>query len=776
MTTHVPKRGRVPGFFALLVFVFLLVPLGAQQAEENEPNNEIAQANPLPLNGAIQGYANEREDVDWYQLVIPAPGMDILTIEVSGIPGINLGLSFCDAGGKELSVMDGRFDSQGENLVRLRQPAGKFLVKVVAFGESDTDPHYLLRAGKPDRPAATDEEIRKALVKALDYIASKQQEDGSWPQYEQAGAGLAVMAFIGGKCVQKDYSANIRSGLGYLRSMFTPGSNYPEGSEEQSKNGGMFGTDNMYQHAIATLGLIEALVDLNDPDLDPIANEAVQLILRSQNTERKPKTLEGPVPTNSPHYGSWRYEPVSTDGDISITTWQILSLRAAANAGFSVPDYVFPAAAEFVRSLRGADGSFSYEAPRETGDSCARAGMGAFALQLSGYPKDPLIAPAIRFMQNSGPTWNLEYPGEGYPFYYWYYATRVMYLAGGDDWRTWKDWMCRFLIEHQNAGGGWSGAQQEESEALETYRAAFGALMLEFCCGHVPVYMSPVKRTVPGSIRVEFEKEADQEVAKTVEIIMDASNSMTGMVGKETKIAAARRVLSQAINGLPDSMNVGLRVYGHRFPTGDYNKACRDTELLVPIGPIQKERLVEIVNKISTKGRTPLVLSVLEAVKDLEKTPNGSIVLVTDGIESCKGDIKSIAPAIKASGLELEVNIVGFDIKEAAARQELESIARSTNGRYIDARNAGELLSALDQTLKLEFVLLDEKGQEAGRGVVGGSEVRIKDGAYVLRVLLAPAPVEVKVMIKSGATASYTLKKVQGQWTLNSTERPPAAL
>ena len=767
MKIRLSKMRRTLFFLALAVFLINLIPAQAQQATEKEPNNEAAQANPIPLNGVVNGFADEEEDEDWYLLTIPAPGMDILVIEAAAPPDVDLALSFCDASGKELSVMDGRHEPEGETLVRLRQSPGKFLIKVLTTRGANTNQPYTLRAGKPDRPPATDEEVRNALVKALDYIASKQQEDGSWPQYERAGAGLAIMAFIGGKCVQKDYSVKVRAGLDYLRSQFTPGSSFPEGSEEQVKNGGMFGTTQMYEHAIATLGVIEALVDLNDSNLEPVATEAIQLIIRSQNTEHKPATLQGPIPADSPHHGSWRYEPDYTDGDLSVSAWQILTLRAAVNAGFSAPDYVFPAAAKYVRSLCGADGSFCYESPGDAGDSCARAGMGAFSLQLCGYPKDPLIAPAIRFMQNSGPVWNLEYPGEGYPFYYWYYGTRVMYLAGGDDWRTWKDWMCRFLVDHQNADGGWDGSQQEEADSLETYRAAFGALMLEFCCGHVPVYMSPVRRQVPGSIQVKYEKDMEKEVPKSVEIIMDASNSMTGKVGKETKIAAARRVLTQAINGLPDSMNVGLRVYGHRFPTDDYNNACRDSELLVPIGPVQKSKLVEIVNKIQTKGRTPLVVSVLEAIKDFEKIPNGTIILVTDGIESCKGDIKSIAPAIKKSGLELEVNIVGFDIKEAAARQELESIAKSTEGRYIDARNAGELLSALEQTLKLEYVVLDSAGTEVGRGVVGGDQVKLKEGSYTLRVLLTPQPIEIKVVIKAGGTETRTLKKAQDKWTLD---------
>ena len=752
-------------FFAMVLFSLLFMPLGAQQAEEKEPNNELSQANSLPLNAEIKGYVNDREDHDWYQLVIPAPGMDILTIDVSGIPGVNITLALCDAGGKELSAMDGRLESDGENIVSLRQPAGKFLIKIVAFGEPNAGQPYTLRAGKPDLSPATDEEIRKALVKALDFIASKQQEDGSWPGYEQAGTGLAVMSFIGGKCVKKDYSANIQAGLGYLRSLFTPPSSYPADSEEQAKNGGTFGITNMYQHAIATLAIIEAFVDLNDSSLDPIAEEAVQLIIRSQNTEHKPATLQGPIPADSPYHGGWRYEPDHTDSDLSVTAWQILTLRAAVNAGFSVPDYVFPAAAKFVRSLHGADGSFRYESPGDAGESCARAGMGAFALQLCGYPKDPLIAPAIRYMQNRGPVWNLEYPGEGWPFYYWYYGTRVMFLAGGEDWRTWKDWMCRFLVDNQDLKGSWEGTQQEDSEALTIYRTAFGALMLEFCCGHVPIYMTPVKRQVASSIQVKFEKDEGQEVSKNVEIIMDASNSMWGQIAGEAKITIARKVLAQIINGLPESMNVGLRVYGHRYGLNEA-QACTDTELMVPIGPVAKAQLIDTVNKIQLKGKTPLVISVLEAIKDFENIPKGSIILVTDGIESCKGDIKSIAPAIKAAGLELQVNIVGFDIKEAAARQELESIAKSTQGRYIDARNSGELLSALEQTLKLEFVMLDSAGTEVGRGVVGGDEIKLKEGTFTIRVLLAPQPLEKKVSLKAGVGLALTLKKIGEKWEL----------
>ena len=735
-----------------------------QENQEAEPNDEVERASEIKLNVPLSGRVNRGRDTDYYILNVPPPGVDMVVMTISGVPGVRFNFELLDPKEKRLDYSWFADTGKGEEIVKMKFTPGTYYLKIEVRGGKNTGAGYTLYAGKPQKPPATEEEVRQALTKALDYLASIQRKDGSWERYEQAYTGLSIMAFIGAKCVQKDYSANIKAGLKYLASKFTPRSKYAEGSREADYRGGSFGTEEMYQHAIATLGVIEALADLNDESLEPIAREAVELILRSQNTEQKPETLRGPAKPDSRAFGGWRYGPDSTDSDISVTGWQILALKAAVNAGFVIPDHVFPAAAGFVRSLQGKeDGSFRYDSPGDKGDSCARTGMGALSLQLSGYPRDAMIHPAIRFMQNHPPRWNIEEPGDGYPFYYWYYGTRVMYLAGGDDWRIWKDWMCRLLVDHQNPDGSWDGAQNEDR--LDVYRVALGALMLEFCCGHVPIYMSPVKRLGSGTLKVEFEKGAEKEATQNVEIIMDASNSMWGQIGGEAKITIARKVLAQIISGLPETMNVGLRVYGHRYGLND-KRACTDTELLVPIGPFDKARLVDIINKIQLKGKTPLVFSVLEAIKDFEEIFNGSIIIVTDGIESCGGDTRSIGPAVKKSGLELRVHIVGFDIKEKEARAELEAIAKLTEGRYLDARDAAELLSALEQTLKLEYVVLNEKGEEAGRGLVGGDEVKLKEDVYTLRILIAPQPLETKVAIKPGGRLTCLLKKEAGAWKL----------
>ena len=748
-----------PGILLTGIFLLSFLMSGQLSAQaEAEPNDEAKQANPLPLNTVIKGFANTDDDEDWYALTIPAPGLDILVIEVSGIADIDLKLRLLEATNLDEYIisMDGNKEGKGEKIVRMKQRPGKFLIRVDAEGTNPSEP-YTLRAGKPVSPPASQAEVTRALRKALDYLAAEQTKEGYFGEDHVGKSGLAIMALIGGKCTGQDYARSIQAGLGFLQSQFDDGPLYDGGPKSGWKNA----SDGMYSHAIATLAAIEAQSELKDTKLKPMAEQALQVIIKAQNTEQKPGDLGGPINKDEDSYGGWRYSPENTASDLSVTGWQVLTLRAAKNTGFSVPDSAFELAAKYVRSLYSEEEhSFGYQSP--DGESCARAGMGALSLQLCGYPDDAFVGPALRFMQDHAPTWNLEEPGDGYPFYYWYYGARAMLIAGGDDWRIWKDWTCRMLVENQNDDGTWEGRESEESVGA-IYTTALGAMILEFCCGYLPAYMP--KRAEPAKLQVAFEKEAVPEAAKNIEFIFDASNSMWGQIAGEAKITIARKVLAQIINGLPETLSVGLRVYGHRYGLND-PKACTDTELLIPIGPIGKAQLIDTVNKIQLKGKTPLVLSVLEAIKDFEKIANGSVILITDGIESCGGDINSVALAIKKSGLDIKVNIVGFDIKEKEARAELETIAGSTGGTYLDAQNATGLLSALHQSLQVEFVVLDAKGEEVARGTVGGAAIELKPGSYTLRVLVAPEPMETKVTIEEGKSLVLTLRRTDDHWSL----------
>ncbi len=738
-----------------------------KEGQEFEVNDDREQANQLKLGMEVTGYAHPWDDRDWFTFTVPEPGIDLFVAELSEIPGADTSLQLYDENDNLLKETNIGEEGKKETLVRMRMPAGRFFLSAYHLGGNNAEIPYTLLAKKWDKPAASDKEIQEALGKALDYLAYEQTEEGFWTSEannENAGiAGLCLMAFIGADCVSKDYSPNINRAIDFIKSKYHPSSDYEPRSEDAARYGGLIGEENpMYEHGIATLALIETLVESSDYSLEPMIDDALQLILRSQNTEHKPESLEGPVAPDSQYYGGWRYEPYSTDADLSVSGWQILALKAALNASLNVPEESLSKASQFLRACFDEDEqAFSYmPGSRETG--CVRAGVGALSLQLTGNPKDPLIPFSMKYMLDNPPVWNGEDPGAGYPFYYWYYGTRAMLNAGGDDWRLWKKWMCRLLVDNQNDMGGWQGAQREKNRTI--YTAALGALMLELCCGHLPIYMRErVPR--PGQVEVLFEKGAEKQAATSVELILDASNSMWGQIQGVSKIAIAKEVLEQIINGLPEEMNVGLRLYGHRFGLND-QRACQDTELNVPIGPINKAQLIDIIEKIQPKGKTPLVYSVLQAGNDFQNIQRGNIILITDGVESCDGDVDSIAPALKKLGIDLKVHIVGFDIKEAEARAELEAIAKSTEGTYLDAKDSEELLSSLEQTLTIEFEILDKEGQVKAKGTVGGESIRLMEGSYTLRLLVDPVPFETAITIKPGQKSTLILTKEQDKWKI----------
>ena len=54
---------------------------------------------------------------------------------------------------------------------------------------------------------------------------------------------------------------------------------------------------------------------------------------------------------------------------------------------------------------------------------------------------------------------------------------------------------------------------------------------------------------------------------------------------------------------------------------------------------------------------------------DLKSVGGGTVILITDGEESCKGDFAAAAKTLKDSGSNLTLNIVGFTLKTCRRRR-----------------------------------------------------------------------------------------------------------
>ena len=167
--------------------------------------------------------------------------------------------------------------------------------------------------------------------------------------------------------------------------------------------------------------------------------------------------------------------------------------------------------------------------------------------------------------------------------------------------------------------------------------------------------------------------------------ILDASGSMWTQIEGRAKIEIAKDVMSNLVKGLPDDLNVGLIVYGHR-KKGD----CEDVELIIPLGPLDRDRMIAEIMGLNPRGRTPITLSILRAVDALETLKDEcTIVLVSDGKETCEGDPCELVRKLKKIGVNFVMHVIGFDVSKKEKTQ-LECIAQAGGGRYYTARDAGE--------------------------------------------------------------------------------------
>jgi Mg-chelatase subunit ChlD len=205
-------------------------------------------------------------------------------------------------------------------------------------------------------------------------------------------------------------------------------------------------------------------------------------------------------------------------------------------------------------------------------------------------------------------------------------------------------------------------------------------------------------------------------------LVVDYSGSMSAKTKEgTTKMAAAKEAVGKLIDKLPGDINVAVIVYGVSKKRG-----CEDIDLVQPLGAISdKSALKSKLLGLANTGMTPIASSLELAGVALQKAKGGrAIVLVTDGVESCKGDPSAVASKLASEfGIKFGLHVIGFDIK-ADERASLEQIAKSGHGKYFNADNATELASAMQkvtQQVAVEPKQRDTVKYEAsGQAVKGG--------------------------------------------------------
>ncbi|MDI1286430.1 MAG: VWA domain-containing protein [Reyranella sp.] len=276
-------------------------------------------------------------------------------------------------------------------------------------------------------------------------------------------------------------------------------------------------------------------------------------------------------------------------------------------------------------------------------------------------------------------------------------------------------------------------------------------------------------------------------------LVLDASGSMWGRVGNQTKIEIARETIRSLLKDWRPQDQLGLVTYGHRRK-GD----CGDIEVLKQVGPVDATALMGQVNGIVPKGMTPMTASVKMAAEQLKASEGiASVVLVSDGVETCNADPCAVAAALKKADVRLVVHTVGFDVQDRQAVRQLECMAAATGGLALSASNAGELGNAIGRAVEaarnkapppapapptpkaeakpawnLEGSARLAKGDDplAGKDSVvwrfdkpapAGVEPEYVDTSYKDRIEAELAPGEYLVEVAAGATRFKTTVKIE---------------
>ncbi|MBG30822.1 MAG: hypothetical protein CMI31_12590 [Opitutae bacterium] len=360
----------------------------------------------------------------------------------------------------------------------------KFLVlfiSFVSFGAIYSSAEEVAGEEEPEKgnPFQKDE-VDKRIDKGIAFLISKQRSDGAIMDRgnptTMTALSLMAMAAVGNQPVNPDEAGRVmRRGLDFIL------------KESNQDTHGYFGNRDggrMYGHGIITLMLCEmlgmGLDDEQDQRLRKRCQKAINLILRSQK-----------VPKSSSHQGGWRYSPDSRDADLSVSIWQLMSLRSAKNAGLEVPSSAIEDAIGYLeRSYHSRlDGKgepvnkksgFAYQPGGHPEYTTTAAGL--LAMQVCGEYESPFVKGAADWLIDNGPN-----TGRKFFFYGTYYYAQAMYQRGGDHAKIARQKVEEIMKKLQRSNGAWHGSGSENS-AGQIYSTSMAILALAVKYHYLPIY------------------------------------------------------------------------------------------------------------------------------------------------------------------------------------------------------------------------------------------------------------------------------------------------
>jgi uncharacterized protein YceK len=208
-----------------------------------------------------------------------------------------------------------------------------------------------------------------------------------------------------------------------------------------------------------------------------------------------------------------------------------------------------------------------------------------------------------------------------------------------------------------------------------------------------------------------------QATPRPTAIILDASGSMTATDAPGERFAAAQKAVNALVETIPEGQETSLLTYGTKTGSSDDEKAagCQDVTTVIDASPIDKRAFTTAVDGLKPSGYTPIALALKTAAEQLPSSGERSIVLLSDGIDTCADGNGQTDPCTTARNLgadgDLAIHTVGFRVDDKASQQ-LECLSEETNGTSWDAVNDKQLAARLSLAINpgLAYNLLFPSG------------------------------------------------------------------
>ncbi len=301
--------------------------------------------------------------------------------------------------------------------------------------------------------------VDRSVDRALEWMASRQKRDGSFPTMDMGQPGitaLCVQAFLtrGHLPGSGPYGDGLNSAVDFILSCQKISGLIAMISTTRKDSTMITASQSgMYNHAIAGIVLCEVygVVDLyRSAKIRSAIDKALAFTQRRQSAAKR-------LPEDK---GGWRYLRRSRDqydSDLSVTSWQLMFLRAARNAGFHVPSEQIDKAMAYVeRQFDAREGSFRYRGGREI-YTRAMAGSGILSLALGGMHDTPMARAAGDWILRHNFDIYNDPREPGYERYHYgaYYCSQAMFQLGGEYWRRFYPRLVRVLLANQSRDGSW---------------------------------------------------------------------------------------------------------------------------------------------------------------------------------------------------------------------------------------------------------------------------------------------------------------------------------